>query len=312
MNSKSMKPKFTLVLVGLVLATMPALCRETQAPLPVALLEFDSPFKVMRHDVSDLVMANLSADPRVILVERSALNKVLKEQALGLSGNVVSENAAKVGQLTGAKVLVTGRVFKVGNKWAISTRIIGTETGRVFSESIEGSRTDLFNVTSNLSQKIAQTITMQSTNLAVDATLSHEDRITKMIGNIKGERRPAVLINIHDQAGSKGSRNLTVENELGRIFQKAGFTIVAETSDRRPDVLITGNAISGDGMRHGALYSSQARVEIEAKEKLEGKILLTDRQVNVAVDIERESARSLALQNATGALAERLLPVLAK
>ena len=47
------------------------------------------------------------------MVERAELEKILGEQELGLSGTVSADTAAKVGNLTGAKVLVTGRVFKL-------------------------------------------------------------------------------------------------------------------------------------------------------------------------------------------------------
>src|SRR5580704_7180805 len=62
--------------------------------------------------VSALVSANLSTDPNIITVERAELEKAVGEQELGLSGTVGPETAAKVGRLTGAKILVTGRVFK--------------------------------------------------------------------------------------------------------------------------------------------------------------------------------------------------------
>ena len=44
----------------------------------------------------------------MILVERAELEKVLGEAELGLSGTVSPETAARIGHLTGAKVLVTG------------------------------------------------------------------------------------------------------------------------------------------------------------------------------------------------------------
>src|SRR5436853_7501961 len=61
--------------------------------------------------ITSLVTAELSSDARLALVERVELSKALREQALGLSGTVDAGAAAKVGQLTGAKVLVVGRGF---------------------------------------------------------------------------------------------------------------------------------------------------------------------------------------------------------
>ena len=66
------------------------------------------------------------------------LEKVLGEHELGLSGTVSPDTAAKVGQLTGAKVLVTGRVFTTDKDLLIVAKIIGTETSRVYGEMVEG------------------------------------------------------------------------------------------------------------------------------------------------------------------------------
>src|SRR3989454_11347326 len=80
--------------------------------LPVAVFDFESKDEAIRDlgpKVATLVNAQLSADPRLITVERAELEKLLGEQELGLSGTIAPETAAKVGHLTGAKVLVTGR-----------------------------------------------------------------------------------------------------------------------------------------------------------------------------------------------------------
>jgi hypothetical protein len=90
--------------------------------LTVAVFDFESKDEAVRDlgpKVATLLNANLSASPSVITVERQELEKALGEQELGLSGTVSADTAAKVGQLTGAKVLVTGRVFKVENQTLI-------------------------------------------------------------------------------------------------------------------------------------------------------------------------------------------------
>ena len=58
----------------------------------------------------------------------------LYRQRRGLHQALSTDTAAKVGHLTGAKVLVTGRVFLVDKERMIVAKIIGTETSRVFGE----------------------------------------------------------------------------------------------------------------------------------------------------------------------------------
>src|SRR5678816_4247243 len=83
--------------------------------LTVAVFDLESNDEAVRGlgpKISALLTVNLSTEPQIICVERAELEKVLGEQELGLSGNVSADTAAKVGSLTGAKVLVTGRVMK--------------------------------------------------------------------------------------------------------------------------------------------------------------------------------------------------------
>src|SRR5262249_40781429 len=111
-----MKKTSTLVIALLALAGSIAVRAAEPEVLTIAVFDFESKDEAVRDlgpKVATIVNAALSAEPTVITVERTELEKALGEQELGLSGTVSSETAAKVGHLTGAKVLVTGRVFRV-------------------------------------------------------------------------------------------------------------------------------------------------------------------------------------------------------
>src|SRR5437762_3317287 len=122
------------LLIAVLLATcLSALAAEP--PVTVAVFDFQSPDEAVRDlgpKIAALVGANLSADTRLIMVERAELDKALGEQELGLAGAIAPESAAKVGHLTGAKVLVTGRVMKTADETLVVAKVIGTETTRVF------------------------------------------------------------------------------------------------------------------------------------------------------------------------------------
>ena len=81
--------------------------------------------------VSDLLFAKLVVRPELFLVDRNDLKKTLQELELNLSGVVKAGDATRVGQLTGAKILVSGSVVQVDKKLYLVARIIGTETSRV-------------------------------------------------------------------------------------------------------------------------------------------------------------------------------------
>src|SRR6516225_2086390 len=156
-----MKSKLTVLIASLLLVVA-AVSRAAEDVLTVAVFDFQSTDESVRDlgpKVATLINANLSAEPQIITVERTELEKVLGEHELGLSGTVSPDSAAKVGQLTGAKVLVTGRVFKIDKETFIVAKIIGTETSRVFGEMVKGTAASAITDLSNdLAKKIAATI----------------------------------------------------------------------------------------------------------------------------------------------------------
>jgi hypothetical protein len=283
--------------------------------LSLAVFDFDSKDENVRDlgaKVATLINANLSADPQIITVEREELAKILGEQELGLSGTVSPGSAAKVGQLTGAKVLVTGRVFKTDNDLIIVAKIIGTETSRVYGEIAKGNASaSIADLSGELAKKISKIVAEKADTLVAE-TVSREERIKKIVDSLKGGKRPAVSVKIAERHFGTAVIDPAAETELSLVLQKAGFTVVDDKSDKKPDIEITGEAFSAFGMRKGNLISCRSRIELKAQEREGGKIILVDRQTSVAVDIAEQIAAKSALQNVVDELAERLLPALAK
>lgn len=243
-------------------------------------------------------------------MERAELEKVLGEQELGLSGNVSPDTAAKVGLLTGAKVLVTGRVFKADNELIIVAKIIGTETSRVYGELVKGPVSgSISDLADGLAKKIGKTIMDKGQTLVVQV-MSREERIDKLIKSLKDGKRPSVSVKLDERHFGGRVIDPAAETELSVILQKAGFTVLDDKSNDRPDIEITGEAFSAFGLRKGNLISCRSRIELKAHERGTGKILAVDRQTSVAVDIAEQTAAKTALQNAADELAERLLPKL--
>jgi hypothetical protein len=93
---------------------------------------------------------------------------------------------------------------------------------------------------------------------------------------------------------------------------KAGFTVVDANSDRKPDVEIAGVADTSIATRQGALFSGRTVIELKIQERRTGNIITFDRQESIATDVTRSTANKSAEVNAADALAERVLPLLAK
>ena len=315
MNHNIMKHKFTLALAALLLAGGMARA-QTSNILTVAVFDFESKDEAVRDlgpKVSALINASLSAEPQLITVERAELEKVLGEQELGLSGTVSEASAAKVGNLTGAKVLVTGRVFKIENSLTLVAKIIGTETSRVYGEVVNGKPdATLTDLSAELAKKIAADVTQKGDTL-VAKVQTHDDRVANIKKALDGKKLPTISVKISEQhIGPFIIIDPAAQTELSLLLQQCGFTLVDDNSDSKPDIEITGEALSEFGMRKGSLQSCRARIEVKARDRKSGDILSVDRQTSVAVDLAERIAAKTALQNAAGDLAERLLPKLAK
>jgi hypothetical protein len=314
MNQNNMKLKLISVLTLSLLAGAFARAELSQ-PLPVAVFDFESKDENVRDlgpKVATLVNASLSAEANLITVERAELEKVLGEQELGLSGTVTPDSAAKVGNLTGAKVLVTGRVFKTDTEFFIVAKIIGTETSRVYGELVKGGvNASISDLAGSLAKKIAADVTQKGDTLVAKVE-THEDRVAKIKKALGDKKLPVVSVKITEQHFGQHVIDPAAQTELSLILQQCGFTLADDHSTNRPAIEITGEAFSEIAMRKGSLQSCRARIEIKTREVAGGKIISVDRQTSVAVDLAEHIAAKTALQTGAGELAVRLIPQLIK
>ena len=300
----------------LLLAVVPIAAKAAETPkraLTVAVYDFtgESGAASYGKNVTTLLTAELAAETNLALVERKELKNALREQAFGISGMVSSDAAAQIGRITGAKILVAGQVMKTGdNHLVIVANIVGTETGRLFADKVEGGADHLVDLTARLSGKIAQTISDQTTNLLATAEATSEERLARILKAITGTNRPSVSVNILLPPGT--SHSVTAETEFGFLLLKAGFQIVDDKSDRKPDLEMTGVNDLSAAPNQGGLSSSRAVIELKVQERRTGNILLFERQEATATDVAMPAAARAAQVNAVDALAERVLPLLTK
>jgi hypothetical protein len=281
--------------------------------MTVAVFDFEAKDDAVRDlgpKVGTLLNANLSADPQIITVERAELEKLLGEHELNLSGLVSPDSAAKVGHLTGAKVLITGRVFRADKELVIVAKIIGTETSRVYGELVKGqSAASITDLSADLAKKISATINQKGDTLVAKVE-TPEERIAKIKKSITQEKLPSVIVRMTEQHFGQRVIDPASKTELDLILKQCGFKVLDEKSTEKPDIEITGEAFSAYSLRKGNLISCRARVEVKALKA--GQVVATDRQTSVAVDIAEQTAAKTALQKATFDLAERLVPQLVK
>jgi TolB-like protein len=286
-------------------------------PLTVAVYDFTTTPDTSRDlgaKVTALVTADLSSETNLALIERAQLSKALSEQAFGLSGMVNSEVAAKIGQITGAKVLVTGQILRMDDQHiAIIANVIGTETARLFAVKVEGgSSGDLVKLTAELADKIAKTISEQEASLLAAPSQTREERVEKIVKSIQGTNRPTVFVSVVFLRADAKGHSVASEDELGAILLKAGFPVVDQNSEQKPDLVISGVANYDVGTKHGELYTCAGETELKVVERKTGRVIAFERQESTVTDSSKRVANRAVQANAMDGLAERILPLLAK
>jgi TolB-like protein len=265
--------------------------------------------------VTTLVTVNLTTETNLVMLERAELTKALKEQAFGISGMVSSDAAAKIGQITGAKVLVAGQVMKLGdNHLVLVADIIGTETGRLFAAKVEGAPDNLMVLTDELSRKIARTISDQRTNLLSRAQESEEERLERIIGGL-GTNRPSVSVDVHwySDGVSQWVPSPPGNTEFGRLLLKAGFTtFVGTNSARKADMQIIVVEHTGPGVKEADFFSFHTVDEVKVMDRRTGAIIALEHQEATGMDASSDAAKQASRANVIDAVAEKILPLLAK
>jgi hypothetical protein len=300
--------------VSVVLLPITSAAESTDAGaggFTVAVLPFaadEKQYGELGRDLQSLLTAHLSSDPQIILVERADLDAALSETELGISGTVDPETAAKIGYITGAQILVTGRSFGVQKELVTVAKIIGTETSRVYGETatmpLRGSAVEM---SVGLAEKITNTINARGDTL-IAQHVPKEDIVATLRPLVEGKTLPSVFVDISEVSLNETVPDPAAETEIAFILQQLGFRLIdPDASNELADVEVTGEAFSEFGLRKGNLVSTKARIEIKAVDRSAGEVLLVDRETAVAVDLSPEIAGKNALAKGAARLAERLV-----
>jgi TolB-like protein len=262
--------------------------------------------------VADALFAVLAAYSEIDLVDRKELKTVINEQGLNLSGMVNNQQAVQIGQLIGAKLMITGTITEFDTHLILVAKVIGTETSRVLGESVKGQAgDDLLPLVEALGEKVARLVKERSIEL-VAAPDQKADPVKRINAALGKQVRPTLTIDVIERHVGSQTLDPAAETELLLLCQKTGFTTIDKDSPaaKRSDILIKGEGFSEFAARRGDLVSVKARLEVKALDQITGKIIAVDRQTGVAVDLSEQIAGKKALEQAATELAVRLLPLL--
>jgi TolB-like protein len=311
-----MKAMQTLMLAW---ALGPALAAGAHAAapqmLPTAVLPFQEAGRGVAglgEKVGTLLTIDLLTESGLWLVERTELDAVRKEAELNLSGMVNPAQAMQVGQLSGAKILVTGSVIELDRNVILAAKIIGTETGRVLGAKVTGAISgELAPLVTELAAQVAEIIRNQA-GVLVAAVPTQKDQVEALNKVLGDAERPVLRITVAERHVGQATIDPAAQTELTLLSKQTGFRVLdpEDPAVKGADIVIAGEAFSEFAVRRGDLISVKARVEVTATDQATGEILVADRQTAIAVDLAEHIAGKAALQEAAAVLAARILPKL--
>lgn len=328
-----------MLLAGVVLGEEPATREAGEKPaggapaLTVAVLDFaanDLDAPDLGAVIGQTVTVMLSGEPGFRLVDREALQKTLQEQELNLSGMVETDQAVKVGKLVGARIIVVGKAFQLGQKLFITAKLIGAETTLVDGVLVksEAGRT-VDELVLELATKIAERLKTNGAHLV--ASPDGPDPVPALKAALAGKVMPAVAVVVTEEHIARqrpAAVDPAVETEIKLLLRECGVIIKDVEANALSDWaksmkdgknapwprglddvdwVITGEAFSEFAAQFGNLNSCNARAEINVIDRKTGNIILADRQTSRGVDLSENLAGRTALQKAGRALGIRLL-----
>jgi TolB-like protein len=143
---------------------MTAFAAPAKSRTTIAILAFDYSGKdpsldPLREGLAQMLISDASSLPNVQVVERARLKALIEEQKLARTGSVDPASAARVGKLLGARFLVLGSYFDLGQTMRLDARIVEVETGKIVrAVGATGNGADFWGIEQDLSKKINDAI----------------------------------------------------------------------------------------------------------------------------------------------------------
>jgi len=141
----------------------------TAQPIRVAILDFDNTSGITKYDglgkaLSSMLISDIESNvssKRLQLVERSQINKIIKEQNLQKSTAFDKSTSVKMGKLLGVSFVLVGDIFVLDNNLVITSRLVDVTSGDIkFSEKQEGKLPEWLLVKTKLGKSVATSLSI--------------------------------------------------------------------------------------------------------------------------------------------------------
>lgn len=179
MKKLSLKYTLTLLLITFVLLVNVA----GESKVNFAVLGFKNGTGVSSGEtdiLADRLRVNLFRTGKVIMMERSQMDEILREQGFQASGACNdAECAVEMGQMLGVQRVVGGSIGKLGSLFLVNLRVIDVETAKILkvvSRDISGGIEGVVKVLPNLADELVDEIKNEATPVTVEPVVKEEPK----------------------------------------------------------------------------------------------------------------------------------------
>lgn len=204
--------------------------------MAVAVAAFDCTGNIVDRDavrsvVSDGLINALAMTDGLRVVERARLKEALGELKLGAEGLVSTATALELGKLTGARVILTGTIARIGDELILTARLINAETGELTAARVTGDRAGLLAMVDELAQKVIQRIAKDDKGVLARADDTSRAQLREKQMALKsalvGRPLPRVLVLIPESHLQRRIPDPAGETELVLWLTDAGFHVAS-------------------------------------------------------------------------------------
>ena len=209
----------------------PSMVTQVGSRLSVAVLPFEGKGEAesLSKSITDKMITQLVNLRRFRVIERNALEDVMKEQKFAISGMVDEQTAVEVGKLVGADVIIFGSIICETNYGKVSARVIDTQT----SETIVAKEASSENTKIDNIEKLVESVAIMIYNdlplVEGNVVNIEDDMIYIDIGIEEGVRKGTKCVAFKE---GKEIMHPTTKEVLGRKVKKLGEIIVIQVQEK--------------------------------------------------------------------------------
>ena len=215
---------------------------------------------------------------RYIVVERAAMDEVLKEQGFQQTGCTSNECAVEVGALLGVQQMIIGSIGKVGDIFTVSVRIIDIQTGKILN------MTD-YDIRGDISEMLIRGMREVALKLVTGKVVEHPAILYGEGSLYLSTNPPGATVRV-DNNLIAGTTPLTIDNlSAGEHFVQVekGNTFGKQTVKIEPNVINRATIKLGAYNVNLNVFSTPDGAQVSIDSKQYGTTPLTIKDLSVGI-----------------------------